>query len=347
MEESRTEIMASKARDNGPSESAAGNVSPDTSVADDKKGPNSRSAARPTQGATPVKRTAAKKKAAPNRAKAAAVVASKPATPASVAKSLRPSKAPPAEVRGVLTLAIDIGGTGIKAEKLDRNGRPVTDRMKIATPKHADPAAVVRIVRKLARALAPFDRVSVGFPGVVKDGLVYSAPNLGKGWNKVDLRSVLERKLGKPVRVANDADVQGLGAVSGKGVELVITLGTGFGSVIFVDGHRIHMELGHAPFHRGKTYEQELGVKALKRKGKAKWNRLLAEAIDDLARTFNYDRLYIGGGNARHINFKLPAGVSIVSNEEGLLGGIRLWEQNSTRGAIATARKSGNQVQAR
>jgi polyphosphate glucokinase len=233
-----------------------------------------------------------------------------------------------AKPQGPLTLAVDIGGTGMKAEKLDRKGRAITERLRVVTPKQANPQAVVRVIRKLARAQAPFDRVSVGFPGVVKNGVVYNAPNLGKGWNQFDLRDTLQRKLGKPVRVANDADVQGLGAVTGRGIELVITLGTGFGSVIFVDGHRIHLELGHAPFHRGKTYEEELGVKALRRKGKRKWNRLLREALDDLSRTFNYDRLYIGGGNARQIDFKLPADVHVVSNEEGLLGGIRLWDDS-------------------
>ena len=133
------------------------------------------------------------------------------------------------------------------------------------------------------------------------------------------------------MRIANDADVQGLGCVTGHGVELVITLGTGFGSVLFVDGHRIHLELGHHPFHNGKTYEDELGIKAFRKKGKKKWNRHLREAIDELAKTFNYDRLYIGGGNAATINFKLPENVKVVSNTDGLLGGIKLWQDRTCR----------------
>jgi polyphosphate glucokinase len=136
-----------------------------------------------------------------------------------------------------------------------------------------------------------------------------------------------------PVRIANDADVQGLGCVSGHGDELVITLGTGFGSVLFVDGHRIHMELAHHPFHNGKTYEDELGVRALEKKGKRKWNKHLREAIDELKKTFNFDRLYIGGGNASNIDFKLPANVKVVSNTEGLLGGIKLWQEQSAQNA--------------
>ncbi len=229
-----------------------------------------------------------------------------------------------------ITLAVDIGGTGIKAEKLDARGKPISERAKIPTPSRATPKSVLRIIASLAEGLGEFDRVSVGFPGVVKDGVIYTAANLGSGWRNFPLESEIKKLLERPVRVANDADVQGLGCASGHGVELVITLGTGFGSVIFVGGIPIHLELGHHPFHKGKTYEQELGVRALKKKGKKKWNKMLAQALDDLARTFNFDRLYIGGGNAKEITLKLPPNVRIVSNEQGLLGGIRLW-QNARR----------------
>ncbi|HXW84596.1 MAG TPA: ROK family protein [Candidatus Binataceae bacterium] len=246
--------------------------------------------------------------------------------------------APTDRTRRVRTLTVDIGGTGIKAEILDEKGKPLTERQRFATPQKARPRQVVEIIRKLARMLQPFERVSAGFPGVVKNGHIYTAANLGKGWNDFDLQGALRKKLGRPVRIANDADVQGLGSVSGKGVELVITLGTGFGSVLFIDGHRIHLELAHHPFHKGKTYEEELGVRALRKKGKKKWNRLLRQALDDLQRTFNYDRLYIGGGNAKDIRFKLPPGVKKVSNLEGLLGGIKLWtEPSGTRPPKARA----------
>jgi len=242
------------------------------------------------------------------------------------AKSLTSSSAP-TPASGPRTLAVDIGGTGIKAETLDPRGKPINERQRIPTPKHATPRKVIAVVKKLAGACARFERVSVGFPGVVKDGVIYTAANLGKGWIGFDLAAGLRKRLGAPVRIANDADVQGLGSVSGKGVELLITLGTGVGSVIFVDGHRIHLEAGHHPFHKGKTYEQELGARALKKKGKKKWNNLLAEAIGDLARMFNYDRLYIGGGSTKYIKIKLPPNVKTVSNLQGLLGGIKLWEE--------------------
>ncbi|MGB8413916.1 MAG: ROK family protein [Candidatus Binatus sp.] len=247
-----------------------------------------------------------------------------------IAKSPVPAKLPapvkPPALKSITTLAVDVGGTGIKAAALDEKSKMITERQKIKTPRNATPKKVIAIIAELARMAGAFDRASVGFPGVIKNGVVYTAPNLGKGWNNFPLEAALKKKLKRPVRIANDADVQGLGCVTGHGDELVITLGTGFGSVLFVDGHRMHLELGHHPFRNGKTYEDELGNRAFVKKGRKKWNKHLREAIDEMAKTFNYDRLYIGGGNAATINFKLPANVKVVSNMEGLLGGIKLWQ---------------------
>ena len=247
--------------------------------------------------------------------------------PAGKPKAAEAAK-PPASAtpKGITTLAVDVGGTGIKAAVLDEKGKMITERQKIKTPHNATPKKVIAIIAELATMAGPSDRASVGFPGVIKNGVVYTAVNLGKGWKTFNLEDALHQKLKLPVRIANDADVQGLGCVTGHGDELVITLGTGFGSVLFVDGHRIHLELGHHPFRNGRTYEDELGERAFIKKGKKKWNRHLREAIDELQKTFNYDRLYIGGGNAATINFKLPSNVKVVSNTDGLLGGIKLWQ---------------------
>jgi polyphosphate glucokinase len=223
------------------------------------------------------------------------------------------------------TLAVDIGGTGIKTIILDPDGKPLTERERIPTPPRATPKKVISIIEQMAHQQGEFDRVSVGFPGVVKDGKLLTAFNLGPGWAKLDFQKVLSKQLMRPVRIANDADVQGLGAVSGKGIELVITLGTGVGSSLFVDGHRAHLEMGHHPFRKGGTYEDELGNAALKRKGAKKWNKHLLEAIAILRTVFNYDRLYIGGGNSKHIKAPLPPDIQIVSNLDGLLGGVMLW----------------------
>src|SRR5260370_802575 len=176
------------------------------------------------------------------------------------------------------TLAIDIGGSGIKSIVLDPRGKPITERLRMPTPAKATPRKVIDVIAELAAGQGDFARVSVGFPGVVKDGLIYTAANLGKGWSGFDLAKPLRKTLKRPVRVANDADIQRLGSGAGRGRELVMTLGTGFGSVLFADGRQIHLEVGHHPFHQGRTYEDELGARALKAKGRTKWNKQLNEA---------------------------------------------------------------------
>jgi polyphosphate glucokinase len=226
------------------------------------------------------------------------------------------------------TLCIDIGGTGIKAIVLTPDGAPLTERGRVETPRPATPRAVVSTISSLVKGQGDYDRVSVGFPGVVRKGVVETAHNLAPSWIGVHLERVLAKALRRPVRAANDADVQGLGAVRGRGVELVITLGTGFGSALFVDGHLVdNLQLGHHAAWRNKTYEEELGAAALKKVGKKKWNRRLARAIHTLAQLFNYDALYIGGGNAKKIAIPLPPRVKVVSNVQGLLGGIALWRE--------------------
>ena len=227
------------------------------------------------------------------------------------------------------TLAIDVGGTGLKASIVDEAGRLLTDRARIDTPVGAPPKEIVQALVQLVQPLGPYDRVSVGFPGVVREGRVLTAPNLGnKGWKGFDLAGALGKGLGKPVRVANDADVQGLAVIAGKGVEMVITLGTGFGSALFMDGELApHLEIAHLPFRKGKTYEQRTGDKARRKLGKKDWNREVRKAIAALRVLTHFDRLYIGGGNADKLKIKLDPDVQIVSNENGVRGGAKLWRE--------------------
>src|SRR5438128_8857812 len=128
------------------------------------------------------------------------------------------------------TLAIDIGGTGIKAVTLSTTGKPLTKRARVKTPRPATPAAVMNTIVELAKKQGEFDRVSVGFPGVVRRGITLNAPNLNGRWGGFHLADALSKKLGKPVPVANDADVQGFGVIAGHGDDLVVTLATGLGS---------------------------------------------------------------------------------------------------------------------
>jgi polyphosphate glucokinase len=231
--------------------------------------------------------------------------------------------------KGLKTLAIDIGGTGLKASVLDPAGEMLTERVRVETPPECAPKLMVKTLASLVASLPPADRVSVGFPGVVRRGVVVTAHNLGtEAWKGFELDEALARALGKPVRVLNDADVQGLGAIEGRGVEVVITLGTGLGSSVFEDGRlSTHLELAHHPFRRGQTYEEQLGNKALEKVGKRRWRERVLRAITTLRSLTTFDHLYIGGGNSRLLPAKLPQDVSVVSNDLGMRGGIWLWKE--------------------
>jgi polyphosphate glucokinase len=235
-------------------------------------------------------------------------------------------QSPSTKTPSPVTLAIDIGGSGLKAMLLDPNGKPVSERQRVETPKTPTPHAVLAALDELRKPLAAFDRVSVGFPGVIKKGMVLTAANLNPQWVGFDLQADLEKRWKKAVRIANDAAVQGYGAIKSKGVELVLTLGTGMGSSLFTDGRLCPgLELGHHPWRKGKTYEEYLGRHGLDKHGKKEWNKLLQQAIAQTSATFNWDHLYLGGGNTKKIDFKLEKNVSIVTNEDGLLGGVMLW----------------------
>jgi polyphosphate glucokinase len=226
-----------------------------------------------------------------------------------------------------LTLAFDIGGTHLKAAVIDEEAELVAEPARIDTVREQPPGEVVARLVEMVRPLGAFDRVSLGFPGVVRAGRVLTAPNLGTDvWQGFDLGQALTDALGKPVRIANDADLQGLAAIAGKGVEMVITLGTGFGTGLYQDGRLgPHLELAHHPFRKGETYDQQVGDVARRKIGAARWKRRVVKAIDNMRHLTNFDHLYIGGGNARRIDFELAPDITIVSNIAGLKGGIALW----------------------
>jgi polyphosphate glucokinase len=244
-----------------------------------------------------------------------------------------------------LTLAIDIGGTGLKASVLDASGAMVADRVRMPTRYPLGPDILVDTLAKLVRPLPDADRVSAGFPGMVRGGTVLSAPHFvtesGPGssvddrlfaaWSHFDLAGALSEALGKPTKVANDADVQGAAVVEGKGLEFVITLGTGFGTAAFLDGRLLpHLEIAHQPFRKGETYNEQLGERARKDVGDQRWNTRVGKAVEQLDALLFFDRLYVGGGNARRVRRDELGDVmdktTIVDNSAGILGGIRLWE---------------------
>jgi len=228
---------------------------------------------------------------------------------------------------GEKVLSIDIGGSNIKAVLLDVAGQNLTEYEKLATPVPATPERVMVVIEQLAQRLNGFDKISAGFPGYVKDGVVHTAPNLGTDyWKQTNLAQMLAMRLGKPAKVVNDADMQGLGIASGKGFEIVATLGTGFGTAFLKDGVLLpHIEVGQHPVSKDRTYDQYIGDKAMLEAGEEKWNRRMRKVLDLLKSTFNYDHLYLGGGNAKKIKFQLDENVTMATNRDGIKGGARLW----------------------
>jgi polyphosphate glucokinase len=231
--------------------------------------------------------------------------------------------------KGPSTLSIDIGGTGLKASVLDRSGKMLVERVRVATPYPCRPDILLPALEALVKPLPAFDRISAGFPGVVRDGRVITAPHFdADAWRDYPLQERLARLLGKPARLLNDAEVQGLGIVTGKGLEVVLTLGTGVGSAVFSSGRLApHLELAQHPLHKGKTYNEYLGDKARLAHSNKHWNRRVLEMIEVVHTLLNYDVLYLGGGNSAHVVADLPANVHLSSNDAGITGGIHLWDE--------------------
>jgi polyphosphate glucokinase len=253
-------------------------------------------------------------------------------------------------VDGPATLAVDVGGTNLKAAVLDRTGSMVGDQVRLPTPYPCPPEVLVRTLGDLVDPLPSYDRVSVGFPGMVRTGCVLTAPNLSRvagpgskvsadlrrAWAGVDLAGLLEETLSAPTRVVNDAEMQGAAVVRRHGLELVVTLGTGFGTGLFLDGRLApHLELGQHPCQKDETYDERLGDAARKRIGNARWNRRVARAVRTLDIVLRFDRLFIGGGNSRRLRVDLGPNVELVDNLAGILGGIRLWNIDLTCDAAA------------
>ena len=226
-------------------------------------------------------------------------------------------------------LCIDVGGTGLKAAVISPQGKYLVKRVRVKTPRHRKPKQIVKALADLAAPLGAFDHVTIGFPGVVKKGVVISAPSFGTGdWKGFALAEAMRKKFGVPVKLLNDADVQGLAAIRGKGLELVCTLGTGFGTAWFRDGELMpHMDLAHLVIHRRDDFDVYIGDKTRRKIGVRHWNKRIKKLIAILDTVFAYDRLYLGGGNSRLVSFPLPRNVTIVSNDAGMEGGAFAWSR--------------------
>jgi polyphosphate glucokinase len=222
------------------------------------------------------------------------------------------------------TLAIDVGGSGVKCAVLNTRGAMSSERVREPTPERFTPRELLRLIERMSRNFERYDRVAVGIPGIVHRDVVYSLPASGsRAFKEFELGTRLSDLLGVPVRVTNDATMHGLAAIRGRGVEMVITLGTGLGTALFIDGvlsaHYQTLPGQDEPFGA-------YGADALRKIGRKRWEKRVRELYDQLRDITNYDRLYVGGGNAERLREPMPSRVKRIDSSAGILGGHRLWE---------------------
>lgn len=243
------------------------------------------------------------------------------------------------------TLAIDCGGGGIKASVLSDDGVMRAQPVRTVTPYPLSPAKLVRIVGDLAAQLPAARRVTLGMPGMIRRGVVVHTPHyickagprtrvdaaLKTAWSGFDMQGAISDALQLPALVLNDAEVHAYGVVTGTGLEMVLTLGTGLGNAVFDAGTlQAHSELSQAPVKWGLTYDDYLGEHERLRLGDAHWSRRVRQVVEALEPVFRWDRLYIGGGNARRITptnvARLGRRTMIIPNAAGISGGVRAWQ---------------------
>ncbi len=250
----------------------------------------------------------------------------------------------PGPHEGPHTLAVDCGGGGIKASVLDAAGTLRAPAIRVPTPYPLPPERLLSTIGEIAASLPPAERATVGMPGMIRHGVVVATPHyvtrtgphsrvlpeLVEAWSGFDMEAAVTRTLGVPALVLNDAEVHGAGVVAGSGLELVLTVGTGLGSALF-DGGALapHLELSHAPVRWGTSYDTYIGEVERARLGDALWSRRVRRVVDGLRPVFLWDRLYLGGGNARRLSpqvlARLGDDVVVVPNSAGIVGGVRAW----------------------
>ena len=213
-------------------------------------------------------------------------------------------------------LVVDVGGTHVKVLASGQK-KPVN----IDSGPKMTAARMVKEVRKVTAGW-DYSGVSIGYPGPVIHGHPLSEPhNLGRGWVGFDFK----KAFGRPVKILNDAAMQALGIYKG-GRMLFLGLGTGLGSAMIVDGMLEPMEVAHLPYKKGRTFEDYLGLRGLKRLGKKRWRRHVAKVVEELKNALEADYVVLGGGNAKLLK-KLPTGARLGDNSTAFAGGLRLWEE--------------------
>ena len=216
-------------------------------------------------------------------------------------------------------LAVDVGGTHVKILSTGHD-----EPRKFVSGPTLTPQRMVSGIKKLARGWK-YDAVSMGYPGVVLRGRPIVEPhNLAKGWVGFDYRAAFRR----PVKIMNDAAMQALGSYK-SGVMLFLGLGTGLGSALVADGIVEPLELAHLPYKKG-TFEDYVGLRGLKKRGKKKWRKHVANVVEQLMAALEPDDVVLGGGNVKLLK-KLPPGCRMGHNANAFVGGFRMWEEAGDR----------------
>ena len=215
---------------------------------------------------------------------------------------------------GTKVLVIDVGGTNIK---LLATGQKEPRKFPSGPAMTAD--TMVRLAKETAKDWN-YDVVSIGYPGPVVHGRPLREPhNLAPGWVKFDF----QQAFGRPVKIVNDAAMQALGSYKG-GRMLFLGLGTGLGSAMIVDGSLEPMELAHLPYKNGKTYEDYVGIRGLKRLGTKKWQQHVHKVVRQLRDALVAEEVVLGGGNVKKLE-QLPPGTRVGNNANAFVGGFRIW----------------------
>ena len=245
----------------------------------------------------------------------------------------------------VTTLAVDCGGTGIKASVLDKTGKVLVDFPYLKTPYPLSPSKLIGIIQDFVKADPRIKRLTVGLPGMIRNGKVVVIPHyintngprssldpkLVRAWYGFDMQSELQKRVKLKTLVLNDAEVHAAAVITGKGLEAVLTFGTGLGSAIFSDGKLApHLEISHATIRYGKSIDAWIGEQSRRRLGNKLWSRRVKSLIQELYPMIVWDRLYIGGGNAQRISKSalkiFDYKVKIISNSAGVTGGVKAWD---------------------
>src|SRR5579863_8627087 len=217
-------------------------------------------------------------------------------------------------------LAVDVGGSHVKV----MDNKSLTKREFVSGP-HLSAKEMVKQVRGLTRDWS-YDVISIGYPGPVAHNRPLAEPhNLGHGWTGFNFA----KAFGRPTRVVNDALMQALGSYEG-GRMLFLGLGTGLGSAMIIDGIPEPMELGHLPYHKDRTFEDEAGAAGLEHLGKKKWRKEVAEIVKHFVAALEPDYVVLGGGNAEKLD-RLPPKARLGNNANAFKGGFRLWDTREAK----------------